>query len=478
MKSVKHLTIDQQTAIRESLARLSEANSNAPIEDKLAAIFGSDQVTLSESELWRLIGRRTASGKDKMKAWLRANCEAGPSFLPGDSSQGCERYRLLGGAWKWLQVPCTAVKLSSNWRLTAQAPAQALRAVSRIDPLDLTTMSGSQRKEIRNHIADIARGIQEGTPVPSSLVLLWDQDHVRFEPPEDARTESAFVVLGDGNPDEGVCATFWFAWRPDQFLTERHAFLCDGQQRQAAATKAMAESRDNIIFPLNIFIDDSAEARRIFEVANNSRPIPTKHKDALKGIQGKGLAESAMVKLVADRLRIKPFVGRVFFDSADDGLRNINSSAILGSLRRMEGWAVAAQTSEPRTPKELATYLGSVFRPIASAYPSEWSKGSREAALTKKAVMEVLTRVVLARTEFVDMPERQQRIRKNTKRLRRSAKLLAAQLIAAQLPFSEPPEAEVVKRSLWLTEVSTWEDTKASKDAAVKTIDNVTRDSV
>ena len=180
--------------------------------------------------------------------------------------------------------------------------ARLLRQIARIDRFDAILGTGQQREEVKKHIKDIKEGMESGSQVPNSVLLVFDIDETvhsasgEIEEGDKPGPEKGFISRsGDSvfetlNPQEETdppvqkIATVQISipYRKAAFDREKIITIADGQQRTAALGLASIDKVPSYVMTVNAVLPaDKDTATLIFQIANNSRPIKSDFRNIL-----------------------------------------------------------------------------------------------------------------------------------------------------------------------------------------------------
>jgi DGQHR domain-containing protein len=269
-----------------------------PVEDRVQQLFTSlPDPLLSEADVHDLLGGQVSADdvRTGIKSLVEKNVlESSDQTLRPLDEEGTPLYRLVN-------VPVTRLKLiaiesklndgSSRYQFTCDG--RIIRSIARVDRLDALGETGNQRQEIRAHVEKIAEGINAGTQVPNSILLVLKESQITESAGEDTpesiiilRPLSEWISVNLPNEADVAVQNFRnveidFPFRRAAFDEEKSALLVDGQQRMAALSIVDIDDVPQFSLSVNAVKADTEQAKRVFQVANSTVKISTEFSRAL-----------------------------------------------------------------------------------------------------------------------------------------------------------------------------------------------------
>lgn len=252
-------------------------------------------------------------------------------------------------------------------------------AVARVEAGDAAELLGYQRPEMRSHISQIRKYLDETAApmLPNSVVLAAvDSDACTFTALEGESTSGGFPGVLTIRYQEGM---------PE---TEKPCFIVDGQQRTAAIRTAAV---DAFPMPVTLFFSVSQqEQAEQFILVNSPRPLPkgliyrllpstdTTLPDAL---ERRRLPALLLERLNADRSG--PFGGAILTPTCPRGRIRDNSllHMLEASCRR---GALAGFGGDGESPdvEGMLEVVGRFWGAVAQTWPEAWALPPRQSRLT------------------------------------------------------------------------------------------------
>lgn len=169
-------------------------------------------------------------------------------------------------------------------------------------------LEGFQRKEIREHVNEIARYLDDGGTLFPNAIILALEPNLKFDHSRGTRAKTV--------PDGVLPGRLRLPVRPEG---QRAAWVVDGQQRSLALTKSKV---DTLIVPVVAFETASIHVRRQqFILVNRAKPLPGRLIDEL-------LPETRGVLLPRD------LTARKLPSELCDALNTHEDSPLRGMIRR------------------------------------------------------------------------------------------------------------------------------------------------
>ena len=271
----------QETALSEKILSLfgqlpdpllsaAEIHELLDSDESIDQIKGDLQNMVTERELESSDTTLRPLDRDQLLLYRRAGSPVARLKLLGIESE-------LGDGTSRLQFTCDG---------------RIIRSIAQVDRLETISGTGQQREEIRRHVDQISQGIQSGTQVPTSVLLVFADDRISDEengdPPESfivIRPQSDWVSVSLPGGDQVIQrlrpVEIDLPYRRAAFDEEKSALLVDGQQRTAALSLVDIDEIPSLALSVNATLADEDEAKRIFHVANSTRKIATQFSRAL-----------------------------------------------------------------------------------------------------------------------------------------------------------------------------------------------------
>lgn len=245
-------------------------------------------------------------------------------------------------------------------------------------------LEGFQRREIKNHVAEITEFLRAGPALfPNAIILALSSD-VRFKSSrgptgEDDKVRSGELIL------------------PIRPAGQRAAWIVDGQQRSLALAKAKCA---DLLVPVIAFQSDDVTARREqFILVNKARPLSARLIDELLPEMGVNLPRSLKPRQAPSELctvlnedAASPFFGLIKRESQPDGATSIVADSALAKAIRFNlrpGGALGAYDGEgglEAAYEALVVYWSAV----RDAFPDAWGKPPTESRLMHAAGIQVM----------------------------------------------------------------------------------------
>lgn len=248
------------------------------------------------------------------------------------------------------------------------------------------SLQGFQRKEIRQHVNEIAQYLDRGgTLFPNAIILALEPkikfDQVRGTKPKGA-TEN--VKLG----------RLTLPIRPEG---DRAAWIVDGQQRSLALEKS---TNRNLVVPIVAFETASLTVQREqFILVNRARPLPRRLinellPDAKGALLPRDLTARQLPSQLCNALDVhedSPLRGMLRRTSADaEAHRILSDSAILDMIRRSlnnpNGALASFQSfTGPSDANAMLSALIDYWSAVKEVFPDAWGKPPSESRLMHSA---------------------------------------------------------------------------------------------
>lgn len=334
-------------------------------------------------------------------------------------------FRLAANGFERLRLVALEERLSGddNARYMLGVDGRLIRSLARIDRLDAIAGTGEQRREIRKHVEKIADGIQAGTQVPNSvlLVLLAENTQVlEFGGDEETAPESWVVVRpmadyvemrrpGDttGPPAQRVrVVELDFPYRRAAFDDEKSALLVDGQQRTAALALVPVDEQPAFPLSVNAVVAGEEAAKRVFQVANDTVKIATDFSRALLASMedAPGYLKQERIRAQASRILAiedvaSPFHGQVKYPGAPGSGQPVAYNSLFHVVRSFEESGLPIASAE-----DLAGMVSRGFSIVRDVWPDAWglkpSQSRLMHAVGLRSMAELLARKLESHYEF------------------------------------------------------------------------------
>lgn len=275
-----------------------------------------------------------------------------------------------------------------------------LADISRLHRAD-GQLEGFQRREIKNHVAEITEFLRAGPALfPNAIILALSSD-VRFKSSRGPSGEDEKVRSGE-------------LTLPIRPAGQRAAWIVDGQQRSLAL--AQAECAD-LLVPVIAFQSDDVTARREqFILVNKAKPLSARLIDELLPEMGVNLPRSLKPRQAPSELctalnedPASPFFGLIKRESQPGAPAAVVADSALAKAIRLNlrpGGALGAYAGESGLE---AAYQALVvyWKAVQNAFPEAWGRPSTESRLMHAAgiqVMGALMDPIWTRADATDNP--------------------------------------------------------------------------
>jgi DGQHR domain-containing protein len=289
-----------------------------------------------------------------------------------------------------------------------------VRELARIDRLDALAGTGNQRNEIRAHVEKIRSGIAAGTHVPNPVLLVFiDATTQQIEYEEEVADEipASFVVIRaleqfqDSYDTEASTAQrcriveIQIPWRRAAFDDEKSVLLVDGQQRTAALSLVPLDTIPFVDLGVSAVVAAEEEAKRVFQVANETVKISTDFSKALlasmedaPGYLRDEQLTAEIVRRLALENRDSPFFGIVKYPGAKASGNIIVYNSLFGLVS-------AFRKGLPDDISDDVDMLTSVicnsFSCVRSVWPDAWGLKPSVSKLMHGAGLRAISQVVI-----------------------------------------------------------------------------------
>jgi DGQHR domain-containing protein len=244
-------------------------------------------------------------------------------------------------------------------------------------------LDGFQRKEIRDHVNEIARYLDNGGTLFPNAIILALEPNLKFD---QSRGKKPKDTPEDVSPGRLVLPV-----RPQG---QRAAWVVDGQQRSLALGKSKGRE---LIVPVVAFETASINVRREqFILVNRARPLPSRLIDELlpetKGVLlPRDLTARRLPSELCDALNThedSPLRGMIRRSSQEaDSKRVVTDTAVLNMVRRSlnnPNGALAAFKSLSDRSSDATSMLSTLidyWSAVRQVFPRAWGKPPSESRL-------------------------------------------------------------------------------------------------
>lgn len=259
-----------------------------------------------------------------------------------------------------------------------------IRRIKRGDDHDL---EGFQRKEIRDHVNEIAQYLDNGGTLFPNAIILALEPNMKFE---SSRGGKPTVTVED--------VSLGRLHIPIREEGQRSAWIVDGQQRSLALSKS---SNSNLVVPVVAFETDSINVQREqFILVNRAKPLPQRLIDELlPETQGISLPRDLTLRQLPSQLcnalntheksPLRGLIRRASQISGPDRL--VSDTAILDMIKRSlsnpngalaDFKALGDQTGDASS---MLQTLIDFWSAVKDAFPNAWGKSPSESRLMHSA---------------------------------------------------------------------------------------------
>ncbi|WP_217591336.1 DGQHR domain-containing protein DpdB [Burkholderia sp. GbtcB21] len=259
--------------------------------------------------------------------------------------------------------------------------------IRRIKRGEGTDLEGFQRKEIRDHVNEIAHYLDNGGTLFPNAIILALEPNMKFD---SSRGSKATVTVGN--------VTLGRLHIPVRDEGQRSAWIVDGQQRSLALSKS---SNNNLVVPVVAFETDSIHVQREqFILVNRAKPLPQRLIDELlPETQGIALPRDLTMRQLPsqlcnalnthDRSPLRGMIQRA--SQTSDPERLISDTAILDMIKRSLGnpngaladfKALGNQTGDASS---MLQTLVDFWSAVKDTFPDAWGKPPSESRLMHSA---------------------------------------------------------------------------------------------
>ena len=309
--------------------------------------------------------------------------------------------------------------LGGTSRFQFSVEGRLIRSIARVDRLDALAGTGQQRKEIEAHVRRIAEGVRSGTQIPNPVLLVLLDERTYFAENEadedDEDLPGSFIRIRPleplqeildprGNPIQRIrMVELDFPYRRAAFDDEKSVLLVDGQQRTAALSLVPLDDLPHIDLGVNVVISTEEDAKRVFQVANETVKISTDFSRALLAsmAEAPGYLRSERIKAESCRLLSlsdteSPFHGIVRYP----GSRPDRSLVAYNSLFNVVNTIASGLPDDyVNTAESLAEIVKKVFLAIRDTWPDAWAVRPQDSRLMHGAGLRAMSGVALLKLQ-------------------------------------------------------------------------------
>ncbi|MGV9862640.1 DGQHR domain-containing protein [Rhodococcus koreensis] len=318
-------------------------------------------------------------------------------------------------------VTVTAIEsqdLSNISRYQFSLEGRLIRGLARIDRLDALAGTGNQRDEIKAHVQRIRNGVTSGTHVPNPVLLVMLEDTTQvLEIGQELSDDipQSFVIIRPleefqevRGPSEDLIqrsriVEVSFPWRKAAFDEEKSVLLVDGQQRTAALSLIGVEEMQFVDLGVNAVLSTDEQAKRVFQVANDSVKISTDFSKALLASMEEAPGYLKDEQITAEVVRIlaldasdSPFYKLVKYP----GSKTVGTVVVYNSLF---GLVTAFRKGLPDdltgNATELARIVSDSFNAVKETWPDAWGQKPAISKLMHGAGLRAITQVVIEKLQ-------------------------------------------------------------------------------
>jgi DGQHR domain-containing protein len=384
---------------------------------------------LSSEDIVQLLGLKCPiEESEKALSELEANgvIESDTATSRPLEEEGTKLYRLSNVSFRRLKVFAHEYDLGDGKGVRYQfaCNGRLLRSIARIDRLDSLASEGNQREEIRKHVAEIKTGLESGTQVPNSVILVFKDEMVtdvdRTEQEADYPNSHILItkldegqeyvtvehkITTDSDPiivQKLRVVEISFPFRLAAFDSEKPVLLVDGQQRTAALNLADIEKCPMVVISVNAIRASDDEAKDVFHIANSTVKINADFKRALLASMGAapGYLKSERNQAIATKILALEDAGSPFFQKVMyQGVKYPKGSKppvaynSLFSVVRM--FAEGSLKDFLKEPSTIAEVVKRTYSIIKNTWPEEWGVGPTKSRLMHGAGMRSTGHLIL-----------------------------------------------------------------------------------
>lgn len=253
-------------------------------------------------------------------------------------------------------------------------------------------------------------------PNPVLLVLV-DSTTQRFEPdetPPDDMPDSFVVIQAledfqdftSGNSriaQQSRLVEITLPWRYAAFDEEKSVLLVDGQQRTAALSLIGLDEEEFIDVGVAAVIASEEDAKRVFQVANETVKISTDFSNALLASMEEAPGYLRNEQKAAETVRLlaladdsSPFYQLVKYPNSKNSNAVIAYNSVFGLVNTFRKNLPEELTEDPA---DLASMIADAFRRVKSVWPDAWARKPAESKLMHGAGLRAITQVVVEKLQ-------------------------------------------------------------------------------
>lgn len=245
------------------------------------------------------------------------------------------------------------------------------------------SLEGFQRKEIREHVNEIAQYLENGGALFPNAIILALEPKIPFSHSRGSKPEGTVTDIEPGRLALPI--------RPEG---ERAAWIVDGQQRTLAIKKSAAET---LMVPVVAFEAASTDVQREqFILVNRAKPLSKRLIDELlpethSALLPRDLSARQLPSRLCNALNVhegSPFHGMLRRTSqASDPDRVVTDSAVLNMIRRSlnnPNGALASLKSlndHSSDANAMLSLLQDFWSAVRQSFPDAWGKPPSESRL-------------------------------------------------------------------------------------------------
>lgn len=409
---------------RDEIALAAAIGAEAtPLSQKVVELFSQlADPQLSAEEIAELLGVKLT---DELSSVLASLCsdksleKSDKTVRPLDDD-GIVLYRRADLRFERLKLSAIEAELADgSTRYQFTCDGRLIRSIARVDRLDTLSGSGNQREEVHSHVQQIAAGIEHGTQVPNSLlIVLLSSQTVEWDPLEEDSVPGSFIVIRPTSDWISVMhptqtdrlvqrfrhVEIDFPFRKAAFDDEKSAIIVDGQQRTAGLSLVDIEKIPSFAMSVNAITATPEQAKRIFQVANTTVKISTQFSRALMATMGEvpvylrtERSKAIAGKILALDDSSSPFHALVQYPGVKAG--KTRPPIVYNSLFQV--LAAFADSGLPldSDPKTLALVVGRAFALVKATWPEAWGLKPTESKLMHGVGLRAMASVLVNKLE-------------------------------------------------------------------------------
>ncbi len=204
-ETLKSAFTKEQIALAATLGAKSES-----LEDKMQQLFANlPDPLLSAEDVHELLA--SPESLEDVRVTLKSlvekkTLESSDQTLRPLDEEGVTLYRQVNVPFTRLKLVAVESELNDgSTRYQFTCDGRIIRSIARVSRLDALADEGNQRGEIHKHVAEIAKGVKDGTQIPNSILLVMIKGQVAEVNEGDSEEDIPAVSFGTG-PTERVCA--------------------------------------------------------------------------------------------------------------------------------------------------------------------------------------------------------------------------------------------------------------------------------